>query len=415
MYLLNEKMSAKKISEYFKRAFGYSLMPFIGFGEKIPLCVGEEPAIDKIIATSGTDMVAQYAEILDDYPQLQNQGDGMRSFAGLMLYLLLDIYNVFLIDEPEAFLHPPQAVLIGNIVGELLLQEQQAFVSTHSIHFINGLLDKAPDRVKVVRVTRSNNSNSFSILDNAQLLQISKDPFLRYSALLEGMFYKNVVLCEGDADCMFYSMLNSAADMKGEKGTETLFTHCGGKQRMAKVIGALKELKVDVKVIPDFDVLNDKNILKELVQVCGGEWGKIERDYKILVSDIAQRANVGETGADILKKISAELSDVMGKVVSQTKMRNIKEMLSSNTEWDRLKKIGISGIGTGDPRQSCETVLRYLAEIGIHVVQCGELECFVPNVGRHGPDWIHAVLDKYPDVSDPEYDVAKNFVRSWRL
>ena len=122
-----------------------------------------------------------------------------------------------------------------------------------------------------------------------------------------------------------------------------------------------------------------------------------------------------ETGADILKKISAELSDVMGKVVSQTKMRNIKEMLSSNTEWDRLKKIGISGIGTGDPRQSCETVLRYLAEIGIHVVQCGELECFVPNVGRHGPDWIHAVLDKYPDVSDSVYNAAKDFVRSWRL
>ena len=142
----------------------------------------------------------------------------------------------------------------------------------------------------------------FSILDNARLIQISKDPFLRYSALLEGIFYKNVVLCEGDADCMFYSMLNSAADMKDAKGTETLFTHCGGKQRMAKVIGALKELKVDIKVIPDFDVLNNESILKELVQVCGGEWGQIERDYNVLISDIKQRANVGETGADILKK-----------------------------------------------------------------------------------------------------------------
>ena len=184
---------------------------------------------------------------------------------------------------------------------------------------------------------------------------------------------------------------------------------------MAKVIGALKDLKVDVKVIPDFDVLNNESILKELVQVCGGDWGKIERDYKILVSDIAQRANVGATGADILNKISAELSDVMGKVVSQTKMRNIKEMLSSNTEWDRLKEAGVSGIGAGNPSQSCKAVLSYLAGIGIHVVQCGELERFVPTIGGHGPDWLHNVLDHYPEVSDPVYDAAKNFVRSWGL
>ena len=129
-----------------------------------------------------------------------------------------------------------------------------------------------------------------------------------------------------------------------------------------------------VKVIPDFDVLNNESILKELVQVCGGEWGQIERDYNVLISDIKQRANVGETGADILKKISAELSDAMEIVVSQTKMRNIREMLSSNTEWDRLKEAGVSGIGAGNPCQSCKAVLSYLATIGIHVVHCGELE-----------------------------------------
>ena len=184
---------------------------------------------------------------------------------------------------------------------------------------------------------------------------------------------------------------------------------------MAKVIGALKELKVDIKVIPDFDVLNNESILKELVQVCGGEWGQIERDYNVLISDIKQRANVGETGADILKKISAELSDAMEIVVSQTKMRNIREMLSSNTEWDRLKEAGVSGIGAGNPCQSCKAVLSYLATIGIHVVHCGELERFVPVIGGHGQNWLHAVLDKYPDVSDSVYNAAKDFVRSWRL
>ena len=405
----------EKVSAYFRKAFGVGLIPFVGYGRTIPLCVGDDPKDVCNETLTASQRESRFLKVLDGLPQLQDQGDGMRSFAGVMLYLTLDFYNMFLIDEPEAFLHPPQATLLGNVIGDLLSNDQQAFISTHSMDFINGLLEKVPSRVKIVRVTRSGNSNNFSILDNARLIQISKDPFLRYSSLLEGMFYKNVVLCEGDADCMFYSMLNSATDMKGAKGTETLFTHCGGKHRMPKVISTLKELRVDVKVIPDFDVLNNESILKELVQVCGGEWGQIERDYNVLISDIKQRANVGETGADILKKISAELSDAMEIVVSQTKMRNIREMLSSNTEWDRLKEAGVSGIGAGNPCQSCKAVLSYLATIGIHVVHCGELERFVPVIGGHGQNWLHAVLDKYPDVSDSVYNAAKDFVRSWRL
>ena len=403
----------RRVANYVKAAFGTSVAPLLG--KNIPLCIGPDIAKEDIPGDTMPEVEANYLQRLASYPQLQDQGDGMRSFIGIVLWLILEHFNIFLIDEPETFLHPPQAVLLGESVGELISEEQQIFIATHSIHFINGLLEKVPSRVKIVRVTRSENSNDFSVLDNMRLIQISKDPFLRYSALLEGMFYKNVVLCEGDTDCMFYSMLNSAVDMKGAKGTETLFTHCGGKQRMAKVIGALKELKVDVKVIPDFDVLNNERILKELVQACGGDWGQIERDYNVLVSDIKQRTNVGETGADILNKITAELSDVMGKVVSQTKMRNIREMLFSNTEWDRLKKTGISGIGAGNPRSACNSILHYLSTIGIHVVPCGELECFVPTVGGHGPDWLHTVIEQCPDVANTMYDQAKVFIRSWCL
>ena len=337
----------EKVSAYFRKAFGVGLIPFVGYGRTIPLCVGDDPKDVCNETLTASQRESRFLKVLDGLPQLQDQGDGMRSFAGVMLYLTLDFYNMFLIDEPEAFLHPPQATLLGNVIGDLLSNDQQAFISTHSMDFINGLLEKVPSRVKIVRVTRSGNSNNFSILDNARLIQISKDPFLRYSALLEGIFYKNVVLCEGDADCMFYSMLNSAADMKDAKGTETLFTHCGGKQRMAKVIGALKELKVDIKVIPDFDVLNNESILKELVQVCGGEWGQIERDYNVLISDIKQRANVGETGADILKKISAELSDAMEIVVSQTKMRNHWHPIHAKRTWMTPHKASLS-VETGN-------------------------------------------------------------------
>ena len=184
---------------------------------------------------------------------------------------------------------------------------------------------------------------------------------------------------------------------------------------MPKVIGALKELRVDVKVIPDFDVLNDEMVLKGLVQVCGGDWSRIERDYKILIADINQRSNVGRTGSDVLKEIKAELADVMEAVVSPTKMRNIRKSLESKTVWDQLKTTGVTGVGAGNPRSACESILKYLSTIGIHVVSCGELERFVPTVGGHGPDWLHAVIEQCPDTANTMYDQAKTFIKSWNL
>src|SRR3954452_10968168 len=44
---------------------------------------------------------------------LEKEGDGMRSFVGILLHVLLSNDMISLVDAPEAFLHPPQARLIG--------------------------------------------------------------------------------------------------------------------------------------------------------------------------------------------------------------------------------------------------------------------------------------------------------------
>ena len=68
--------------------------------------------------------------------------------TGILLYLMLDYYSIFLIDEPESFLHPPQANIMGRIIGETLSDNQQAFISTHSEEIIKGLLEVCPESEK---------------------------------------------------------------------------------------------------------------------------------------------------------------------------------------------------------------------------------------------------------------------------
>ena len=60
---------------------------------------------------SGRRLPMQQFELLDD------QGDGIRSFVGISVALLALKRALFLIDEPEAFLHPPQAFRLGAAIA----------------------------------------------------------------------------------------------------------------------------------------------------------------------------------------------------------------------------------------------------------------------------------------------------------
>ena len=60
-----------------------------------------------------------YATILESYNQVQDQGDGVESFTGILLQSdRLDYFSTYLIDEPESFPDPPQANIMGQIIGE---------------------------------------------------------------------------------------------------------------------------------------------------------------------------------------------------------------------------------------------------------------------------------------------------------
>ena len=63
-------------------------------------------------------------------PRLDQQGDGMKSFMGLLLNIVASAYPVVLVDEPEAFLHPPQARLIGRMLGDEKDPGAQVLVAT---------------------------------------------------------------------------------------------------------------------------------------------------------------------------------------------------------------------------------------------------------------------------------------------
>ncbi|SDG41961.1 Predicted ATPase [Selenomonas sp. WCT3] len=399
----------KWLSDNFKQAFDRELIPYTLNGGNIPLCIGEA------VNLSGDYLDEQerqeaYAAVLDTYKQVQNQGDGIKSFTGILLYLMIDYYRTFLIDEPESFLHPPQANIMGKIIGKTLRHNQQAFISTHSEELIKGLLDVCPERVKIVRITRMEDSNSFSILDNDTFSSVWNDPLLKYSNIMKSLFHREVVLCESDSDCKMYSIIDDYVKRLEGRYSETLFIHCGGKQRMAKIAKALRSLDVSVKLVPDIDVLNDEKVFKGIIEAFDMEWDYIEPLYNVVVSNVSSSIK-GVKLCDFESCIDKVLKESKGDYLSKSDIRKIQEAIRVPSKWNEIKRGGISALPGGDATERFKKMNKKLKEKGIFIVPVGELECFIKEVGGHGPEWANSVLEKYPDLHDEVYNNIKEFIK----
>jgi ABC-type transporter Mla maintaining outer membrane lipid asymmetry ATPase subunit MlaF len=163
-----------RLSRQFKKAFGNELIIHRAAGSQVPIHVGERPK-----KKPDQDRVSlEYVLELEKLPPIHTQGDGMRSFCGVLLYAAVGPPTVLLIDEPEAFLHPPQARLLGQMIVLDKQADRQIFVATHSGDVLRGILDSNSPSVRVIRLRRSGEVNVARVLDNAQVAQLWNDPLL---------------------------------------------------------------------------------------------------------------------------------------------------------------------------------------------------------------------------------------------
>ena len=141
--------------------------------------------------------------ILEKCEKLDDHGDGLRSFLGVAVALAVVRRPLFLIDEPEAFLHPPQAYRMGQLLAEYAGENRQILAATHSADLLRGVLSKTRD-IKIVRLDRQDCLNKIRVLSPKLLDDVIKDPLLSSARVLDGLFYHGAVAGEGDRDARLY-------------------------------------------------------------------------------------------------------------------------------------------------------------------------------------------------------------------
>ena len=399
----------QRISEYFYRAFGEHLIVFRLGGSKIPLLVGEDVRL-----ADGEDRVSRsYNDrLLKSATPLEGQGDGMRSFASVVLHLLTPITpSILLLDEPEAYLHPPQARLLGEIIATERKDLTQLFVATHSPDVLQGLLNVVEaDHLRVIRIQREGDVNYIKELDKDQVREIGNDPLMKYSSVLSGVFHERVIICESDADCMFYSSILDIPEIHGGPQPDVLFVHANGKHRMAVQARALVALGVHVDVIADMDVLQEEAELKKLFDALEGDWSSVQRKV-ISVKTAIETHKPWLNAEEVSKGIRTVLDgvDETGEFPRSAK-QNITTFFRKASPWDAVKDTGKAAIPSGQATTEYEELVEAFQDKGLWIVPVGELEGFCKNVGGHGPRWVQEVIEIYDLATCDELKVAREFV-----
>jgi hypothetical protein len=405
-YLQKHDSQEARFSDYFRQAFGTDLIVHRNAGSEVPLYVGDKPTLEHDQDRTSE----EYLIKLESLDRLNEQGDGMRSFVGVLLNAFISNHSILFIDEPEAFLHPPQARLLGLMIARDLPSNRQLFIATHSQDFLKGVLEANSEKLKIARIRRDGHLNRVRILDSDMIRSIWSDSLLRHSNILDGLFHERVVICESDSDCRFYSaILSSISDGQSSVTPDILFVHCGGKHRINMAVKALRCLDVPVSVVADFDVLNDSEPLKTIFEDLGGIWEDIRADWELVKKEIDQKRPELEA-SEVREKIIGILDAHTEKIFPKEAVRSINRILRKASAWAHAKEVGSSFVPSGDATQAFQRLANALRSKGLFLVEVGELEGFVRSVGNHGPRWVSAVLEK--DLrSDPELDVARRFVQ----
>jgi hypothetical protein len=395
----------RRLSDYFRQAFRADLIVHRNAGSEVPLYVGEKPVLEE-----GADRVSEsYLRQLDKLAPLRYQGDGMRSFAGVLLYAFLSHHSIVFIDEPEAFLHPPQARLLGKMIAKDMPSERQLFLATHSEDFLKGLLDADSSNLKIIRIERAEMINEVSVLDASDVSAIWNDSLLRHSNILSGLFHSKVVICESDSDCRFYSaMLSATYEDTDSISPDILFIHCGGKHRIPTVVKSLIKLNVIVRVIADFDVLNDINPLKDIYENLGGTWPDVANDWKRVKASIDDQRPQLER-ADLKREIDTIFDSTNDTIMPRAKITEIQKLTKKASAWAKAKDVGKTFIPSGEEIEAYERMRDKLKAKGLHVVEVGQIESFYKKVGNHGQKWVNEVLRKNLKT-DPDLQDARQFI-----
>lgn len=379
-------------------------------GQHITLRVGRTesptPTLDNI--------TRDYVSELKKLPSLAEQGDGVKNFLATTLPIICAHSHIVLIDEPEAFLHPPHAFKLGQTLARIAeTQRIQIIAATHDKNFLRGALSASTDTT-VIRLNRIGNNTKATLLDSNDINSVWNDPVLHYSNAFDAIFHRYAVLLEADPDCRFIAAAMDEAANKHQISCapeDIIYIPTAGREGMPKIVRALRALNIPTVAAPDLDVLEDKGKLKLLTDSFDIDWTEIEQLHRSATSGLKPPPS-NKTCGDVLAMINRRLADKDKEPWTSAHRSEIANVIKTTDQGrTRLSDHGESYF-RGTQAAAYRKLMTVLEEHGICCVRAGCLEMLAPEVEtQKGPSWLPAALRSSAHRGEPAQQHVKAIAR----
>lgn len=407
--LYYDKPLRDKVIALARKLFGIDLY-FAVVGNQLSFRIGD-PGVE---VPPANEMNRAYAQAVGALRSLQDQGGGVCAALGLIMQMITSPSPVTIIDEPEAYLHPPQARLLGKEIGLIAGRNaSQIVVATHDKDILRGVIDSGTP-VDILHLTRVADVTSGRLLSSEDVAELWKDPSLRYGNALEGLFHSAVILTEADRDSRFYEAAIDAyseARLFDSSAHNLMFLGANGKQNLSKLVVRLRDFGMRVVSCPDLDILNNEAVLRPLVEAHGGLWADIESDYRKAANQF-KNAPPPPNAKIALRNIIALLESADGPVTQELAAKIKAEVVLPKTTWQNLKHYGMRAFR--EELASANNLIEYLERFGIVVVKVGELERFLTTVtvGKSDPAWLSIAFAQGAHTSVDAVDHAVRLLKA---
>ena len=100
------------------------------------------------------------------------------------------------------------------------------------------------------------------------------------------------------------------------------------------------------------------------------------------------------------------------KYISDETVKTIKEILKNTSSFKLLKSGGKNILPQGECVILFNQLKDFLNEHKVFILECGEIERFVPEVSGHGNIWVEKTFAKYNDLNHSIYNEVKQFIKN---
>lgn len=360
-----------------------------------------------------------FPEDVKSYRTIETEGEGIRSYAAVCIMLLLAQRALYLIDEPEMCLHPPQTRAIGRFIGEYAKSVKGCIlVATHSSPVLRGILG-TNQYVAVIRLTRNKGSFKGRQVSQELLIKATRKPLSRSEIILDGLFADGVVLCESDGDRVVYeSTLNTLTPPL----PDIRFTPVGGIGGFAESVRLYRALEVPVAIAADLDFLF-KNELRGVLLELGATEDEVRALSERITTVMQQIRRLQpelspDAAAEELRVLIGDPSawDIQKEAELRSKLNRLSGRLN------RLALVKLKGIeGLPEPlSRELKSLLEDIHKYGLFLVPRGELESWVPRLmestGKENKSqWAARKIEEIGRGDDDVWDYVEsivNYIRS---